>query len=359
MKIGILTFHCAYNYGAILQCYGLQQYLKSLGHNVFVIDYRPSYLVKGYRRHSWRNWICSNFKLTLHKLKTEPFLWSTRSLRYDTFCEFINNNLKLYPYYKGMDYSEFDALILGSDQIWEAPITGGKFDPVYFGEDAKCKIISYAASNKSNELSSAEKQWYKRYLSSFYRIGVRERTLQCLLSSFIEKPVFLNVDPTILASNYLLDSIKNNQKAKDKYVVVYEIVEHQEVFDIAKDYANNINARVIILDAEIKADNKSLRDQTASPEDFVNYIRYAECVFTTSFHGTAISILCKTNFYSFKQHNSSDQRISSLLEQLDLSNRFVEMHNTPKEINIDYSKIVDKLKELTNASREYVQDALS
>ena len=41
MKIGILTFHWATNYGAVLQCYALQAYLEQLGHNVRVIDYKP------------------------------------------------------------------------------------------------------------------------------------------------------------------------------------------------------------------------------------------------------------------------------------------------------------------------------
>lgn len=49
MKIGILTFHCAINYGAVLQAYGLQEYLKSLGHEVYIIDYRPDYLITPYR----------------------------------------------------------------------------------------------------------------------------------------------------------------------------------------------------------------------------------------------------------------------------------------------------------------------
>ena len=44
MKIGILTFHCAYNYGAMLQCYALQEYLSDCGIDVSVIDYRPSYM---------------------------------------------------------------------------------------------------------------------------------------------------------------------------------------------------------------------------------------------------------------------------------------------------------------------------
>lgn len=41
MKIGILNFHRALNYGAVLQCYGLQETLTALGHEVSVIDYRP------------------------------------------------------------------------------------------------------------------------------------------------------------------------------------------------------------------------------------------------------------------------------------------------------------------------------
>ena len=46
MKIGILNFHRALNYGAVLQCYGLQETLTALGHEVSVIDYRPKIIEK-------------------------------------------------------------------------------------------------------------------------------------------------------------------------------------------------------------------------------------------------------------------------------------------------------------------------
>ena len=52
MKIGILTFHRAHNYGAVLQCYALQEVLKGMGHDVEVIDYRQSAIDKAYN--SWR-----------------------------------------------------------------------------------------------------------------------------------------------------------------------------------------------------------------------------------------------------------------------------------------------------------------
>lgn len=41
MKIGILTFHWAVNYGAILQAYALQEYLKLEGHDVCIVNYKP------------------------------------------------------------------------------------------------------------------------------------------------------------------------------------------------------------------------------------------------------------------------------------------------------------------------------
>lgn len=50
MKIGIITFQCAHNYGAVLQAYALKEYLKTLGHSVNIINYRPRYIVNAYKK---------------------------------------------------------------------------------------------------------------------------------------------------------------------------------------------------------------------------------------------------------------------------------------------------------------------
>ena len=44
MRIGILTFHRAHNYGAVLQCYALQSFLCQKGYDVSVIDYNKKEL---------------------------------------------------------------------------------------------------------------------------------------------------------------------------------------------------------------------------------------------------------------------------------------------------------------------------
>ena len=52
MKVGILTFHRAHNFGAMLQCYALQEYLTKKGLNVEVIDYRQPYIETLYSKYS-------------------------------------------------------------------------------------------------------------------------------------------------------------------------------------------------------------------------------------------------------------------------------------------------------------------
>lgn len=49
MKIGILTFHRAINYGAVLQAYALQRHLENQNVEVDVIDYRSEVIEESYR----------------------------------------------------------------------------------------------------------------------------------------------------------------------------------------------------------------------------------------------------------------------------------------------------------------------
>ena len=45
MKAGILTFQFADNFGALLQCFALQEACKNLGADAYVIDYLPEKMV--------------------------------------------------------------------------------------------------------------------------------------------------------------------------------------------------------------------------------------------------------------------------------------------------------------------------
>lgn len=357
MKVGILTFHCAHNYGAVLQCYALQEYLRSVGHDVYVIDYRPDYLTNYYKIHKKEYWTqgTNRFRAIIRECVRLPF----RICRYKVFQGFINSRFRLCPYQLNGNLNDFDAVIYGSDQIWNANITGKAFDPVFFGNDVYCKKIAYAASNKSISLTQEEKEYYTRALSEFDYIGVREITLQRLLQPLTQKTIHLNLDPTLLSDNFLFENLSSLYRFRHKYVFIYEISPHDEVYRMAKEYALNCNWRVVELAATVYANRMCERNQTASPEKWVSYIKHAELIVTTSFHGVAFSIMFKKQFYYVRQHNPSDYRIESLLNQLNLNVRIIEKNEQIIDSPIDYFSVHDRLSLLRKDSIKFLKNALA
>lgn len=47
-KVGIITFHCADNFGAVLQAYSLQEVVAKMGFEPEIIDFRPDRIVDNY-----------------------------------------------------------------------------------------------------------------------------------------------------------------------------------------------------------------------------------------------------------------------------------------------------------------------
>ena len=359
MRIGILTFHCAHNYGAVLQCYALQEFLKGVGHEVYVIDYRPSYLINRYSTFACRYWIGKDARKTMAKWLTEPYLFFIRKKRHRLLESFVENKLHLFPFSSNCDF--FDVVILGSDQIWSPKLTGKKHDEVYFGKGFNSRKIAYAVSNRSISLNSDEIEFYKSHLKGLDFIGVRESTLQKLLQPISDKPIFLNIDPTLLSDKGWTDSLRLEKPVKGAYVLLYEVSRHPENRKVAMEYAGNNNSSFVELTGMLSLSYRHRKnlDQTASPEKFLSYLKYADCIFTTSFHGTSLSILFEKNFYYIKQNTSADIRIESLLEVLDLKERIIDKGIVPhKYKSIDYSLVREKLALFRKESVQYLVRAL-
>lgn len=123
---------------------------------------------------------------------------------------------------------------------------------------------------------------------------------------------------------------------------------------MAADYAKKIGAKVISLTGVIDIKTIKGYDLTASPEKFVAYIKHAECIFTTSFHGTALSIVFNKPFYTVRQNTNGDLRMQSLLEQLNLTSRFVQMGTKVDVVAIDYVDVINRLNQLRQDSVNYL-----
>lgn len=148
MKIGILTFHRAINFGAVLQCYALYRSLSDMGHTVEVIDYRPAYIEKYRKPFYWNDFKKQGLLRKLKTLLSIPLVYWKKRTSAKVFDTFINQNLKTSKVVKKVqDIPYFDIIFFGSDQIWSPRICEG-IDPMYYGQlpKGKTKIVSYAAS---------------------------------------------------------------------------------------------------------------------------------------------------------------------------------------------------------------------
>lgn len=360
MKIGILTFHCAHNYGAVLQAYGMLEFLKSLNHEAYIIDYRPESVVKCYRRSNNRDWLSKNPKQCFLRLINYVSTLRIRHHRWDKFQNFIKNKLCLFPYHVVDDLNNFDAIIIGSDQVWSPNHTGGMYDNLYFGVGLTCRVIAYGVSNSQSRLEEKEKRFLASHLSKFSALSVREREFRDMLQPFSKIDIQVVADPTILAGHSVFDKIAKVSIRKRPYVVTYEIRSHQEVYNIAKKIADHMNADLIELTNCIQDSHRPTMVEDASPEEFVGYIKEAAFVVTTSFHGTVFSLLYKKAFFAIRQNTVADIRIGSLLCALNMEDRFIdkgELGFMNKLRRVEVNK--ELWDHLVSSSYSFILEALS
>ena len=276
MKIGILTFHSAHNYGAVLQAYALQEKLKSLGHNVEFIEYCPNYLIDPYKIIP-KNIFSS--KSVFRIIKDILFLTLTlrkRIIRSKNFIHFIKNNLNHSQGGINTVTKIHDIYIVGSDQIWNPKITKG-FDLTYWGNfktGENIKKITYAASMGICDLSKEEVTFIKSSLINFYGISVREKNLVELLQPLTDKPIKLVLDPTLILDKQLWRKFAVKPKIKNKYVLVYQIRWNKNIYLIAKQIAKQLNATIVEVTSSIENRNYTQNTYRACNTSRVRWIYY-------------------------------------------------------------------------------------
>lgn len=217
MRIGILTFHRAHNYGAVLQCYALQQYLVNQGHSVSVIDYEPQEFRDFY------NWCKPDFLKVRNPIELirRLTILNRRRQRYASFRKFISLKLNLCPI--GEIFSNpFDLVIVGSDQVWNC-ING--IDPFYWGAikfPIQTTVASYAAS-MPDKIDKELSPRLKTLLDNFKYISVRETLLQTNLINLTGRnDIYQVVDPTLLLDTAEWAKIaSSDRKIRQPYLLLY------------------------------------------------------------------------------------------------------------------------------------------
>lgn len=357
MKIGILTFHSALNYGAVLQCHGLYSTLKALGHNAYVIDYRPPYLYFPRPEVGKKMWL-------LHPVKALSIFRSTSDWRstFDKFFSFQKchwcRTSPIYNYAELKSVTDsFDCIVVGSDQVW-ASIHNGN-DSIWYGiKESKAKWITYAASAGDANFSGADIDLLRDSLTVFSSISVREHKLAQFFENTLSVKVPTVLDPTLLSEMSVWKDLVSGEFGKD-CVVVYQARANDNTFRIAESINNQLGGKgIIVLDAHDNVKKLGYSTYSASPSEFVSIISNCKCLVTTSFHGTAFAIINEVPFYTLKLNDGADERVQSLLFDLNLEHRLVDTMDTPEYSSIDYGNVMEQLSIKRNDSMTILQQSL-
>lgn len=348
MKIGILTFHNADNYGALLQCYALQETLKTLCPcaEVCVIDYRNKNIENSYRVIYNRKNVVKNMAQFLYA----PVVSKKRK----AFKNFRKRFLNL----SSCGFDSCDIIFYGSDQIWNTTITDG--DLMFFGKNFGAKKIAYAASDGGELVITGS---IKSLLLQFDKISVREKSLA---QKFLAELKFSDIQ-TVCDPVFLLPKEKWLTFAKlpseKGYVLAYKIADVSDFDAQVESFAAKVKKPVIQI-VYLKSLKKLFYKkqkfaQALSPNEFAGYFINADFVITTSFHGTAFSILFEKPFYVLAFENRNE-RILNLLETFKLKSNWISSVE-----KIDVTKNISNARstKLQNAdyvlhSKKFIEDAL-
>lgn len=370
MKIGILSFQNAVNYGAALQLYALQTSLENYGYDVEIIDYICKSVEK-MNKIDRQPFVAKNTNLRLLKKIYLKFdYYRTRNIwdkRYYSFKNFRENYLKLsnQRFYSIKDLNNinrYDAIIVGSDQVWNPNITDG-LDPVFFCAfelPDEVKKIAYSASCGSVNTLKNNYDIFYELINNFDHISTREEELNKFVN--LKKKSTRTLDPT-----FLLNLNEYNKIVKsldiDNYLLIYKMQKNDDLYKLAKKISKEKQLKIVDISfpPPLKKDKEIIYLPYISPQEFLGLFRKASYVITNSFHGTAFSIIFEREFFTFP-HRSVGQRMVDLLNLLKLKERLVTDLDKIYSIDIapiNYKIVNEILKIEIKKSLSYLNNALS
>ena len=357
VKVGILTFYAANNYGTCLQAYALQKSVEKMGHKCEIIRLRGEKLsVPPVASRSL------TARMTDFVVKTGAKVVKTAAQ--PAFERFRN---QYYHYSDWVDQGQlaslndrYDLFLSGSDQVWNYNIAGNL--DVYlqtFVRDAR-KKGSYAASFGLKELPKELEQQYAQALSEFHYLGIREPEGAALVEKLTGRRAQVVVDPTQLLEPEDWEEIMRPIGSDKPYIMVYQLGFSKTLLQCAGALSRATGLRLVFVPFPEGAFLKGEYHPMISPAQWLYLMRNASYVVTNSFHGTAFSIGFHKNFYTEVSPNLSalGSRITNLLERYHLEDRRIGEQQAAWSAQIDYDSVILLYRKDQQDSLRFLENAL-
>lgn len=370
-KVGTLTFHIAHNYGAQLQAYALPKAVESLGYQCEIIHYCFPYIYKWGHVEFWPELCEKHGKIVgtlcyVYKFVRGDYSADLKRIQFENFIyQVMPLSSRVYHSASEMQNMDYDAILFGSDQIWNSHLTNGIATEYVGGFECleKTKKIAYAASCGRNSFIEEERTHYYPLLESFAALGVRE---EGFCETLCEDGFFAQtvLDPTLLLTKEQWMQLIGERKRRIKlpqndYLLVYAFDEDPAIYNLVDVLAEKYGLDICVIAYNMKEEIKKYRVyQNCGPQDFLELIAGASRIVTTSFHGTVFSILFEKEFYCIP-HPTLHERTDSLLSLLDLKGRDCLADTDVAAMQpVDWIGVSEKLNNLRKRSLIFLKEAI-
>ena len=370
------------NYGTSLQGYAMLKKIQQLGYEVEVIQYtkrlsvwqKMKFVVNALRAGEWKN---IKHRLTGKQiLKKYPAYAAGIAERTKAVDAYKQKKLTpLFHKYIGYDALHkgslnYDAVVVGSDQVWTPMSLPNKFFNLLFVDD-RVRKVAYASSFGVSEIPSFQRKATGAYLDRFYKIGVREQRGKEIVEELSHQKATVVADPTMLLNREeweqeIADAHTTTEKP---YIFCYFLGTNQEARKAANELKAKTGYKIVTIRHmdEYVPEDEQFGDEapySIDPNDFVKYISRAAYICTDSFHCTVFSILFHRQFMTFYRFAATNKtgrnsRIDSLFNILGLQNRLYAGNVFAIDHLITYDKVDEKLKKLRENSLAFLKSSLS
>ena len=292
MKIGILTFHRSYNYGAFMQCYALSNRIKHdfPDADVEVIDYTALSTLMGYQKgidgtNKEIAGCLSARNKAIAEAQDKYLPLSEYKLISDDFEELFRN-------IKG----KYDVIVVGSDAVWNwnnkgfpnAYFLGGNLGAAKMSYAASAHLLDYTGMTVENRLK------LKELLSDFSYIGVREDSAEDMIKyADSTLTAHRNCDPTVLLNleTVPVDMTALKEKLQKRGVdfskPIIGLMAGEPYGKMIKKHYNN-KVQIVALYVPNKYADVYLYD--LNPLEWSRVFSFFGVTITHFFHGTMLSL---------------------------------------------------------------------
>lgn len=318
MKVGVLTFHKCINYGSYWQARCLVEWLNARGHQAELMDHDCVCIRRAETRCALQPKLPRRtpaHELRNYARKTRRFIEAIGSLP-------LSQRFSLH---RPEAAEEYDAIIVGSDEVWNFrhPWYGSK--PIFFGEGLKTpRLISYAASFGNHSAWDGIHPAWARKLRGFSALSVRDENSWHLVQNAIQREAELVADPCLLFP----EPARGQRDNSPPYTLVYGHGFPSWLGKMAQHQARRAGTRLV----SVGYSNDFAHEQRVAegPLEFARLIAGASAVITNFFHGCVFALLHGKPFVTAPSEYRSI-KIPDLAQTVGATHRLIDEQTSERE----------------------------